>query len=136
MKIAPLNRVRHFDEWWKRELPPPQTAVPFNSAVADLRLSRSYEPQLEAQTVRSEQFTARAEEVSEVLRSSQVDLNAVFLPELGLRIVKSSENDEIEDFGGDFVGRKGTRKPLQSVSTRKNLKRIPTAIDKGKERTK
>jgi hypothetical protein len=128
--ITPFPAVK------KRELPPPETPIPFNSAVADLRLRRAYEPRIEAQIARSEQLAARAEEISQVLRSSQVNLDAVFLPEPGLRIVKSSENDSPQNLERDFVGRKATRKPLQSVSTQETLERIRTGTDTGKSRAK
>jgi hypothetical protein len=120
----------------KCEVPPSEAPVPFSSAVADLRLRRAYEPRVEAQIARSGQLAARAEEVSQVLRSSRVDLDAVFLPEPGLRLVRSSENDPNPPAGRDFVARKANRKPLLSVPTQADLERIRAASNAGKQRAK
>jgi hypothetical protein len=117
----------------KRDLPPSENRIAFNSAVADLRLRRAYEPRLEAQIALGKQLAARAEEASQHLRTSHADLDELFVPERAPRSVKLDASD---DRARDSAVRKAKRTPLQAVPVQENLERMRVATEKGKERAR
>jgi hypothetical protein len=60
--------------------PPPDRTIEFNSPIADLRLRRHTEQKQSESTANDEKIAGRVEELLAILKSSEVNLDSVFLP--------------------------------------------------------
>jgi hypothetical protein len=107
---------------------PSPPVVAFNSAIADLRLRRAQEQQLAAHKAMCEQIATRAEEMSQLLRKTDANLDDVFLSESAPRPNKplyqaNLERDANAAAAFALEQRKPRYKPLEIGKVEREFKR-------------
>ena len=75
-----IDEIMSFPPSKKVEVPPPEKKLNFNSNIVELRLRRAVDQQNKSHNTMSENISKRVDEMSEILRSSNVNLDSVFVP--------------------------------------------------------
>lgn len=128
------SEILNFPPAKKVDLPPPEKKVPFNSSVIDLRVRRTQEQQKNDLVNINESIATRVEEMSEVLRSSNVNLDDVFLPEQADRPEKPRYllNQELDEKAEAERKRTNRNAPLDMETVEKEYKqRLKKSQQKG-----
>jgi hypothetical protein len=121
---------------------PSPSVVAFSSAVADLRLRRAQEQQVAARSAMCEQIASRAEEMSQLLRSTSANLDDVFLSEPAPRPIKPLYQANLErdaNAAARFAleQRKPRYKPLEIGKVEREFKRrLEESAARGAERAR
>lgn len=113
--------------------------VPFHSSIADLRLLRSEDQRQKTLTQVDENIAQRIADMTEVLKSSPVNLDEIFMPEEANRpeIPKYLQNQNLDEkLEQELYKRKGYHPMKMQEIQKEYTKRLDSAQKKGIERAK